>query len=136
MLNVDDLLSTLHYHWGLCNGWYASERQRVQLALMLLLIAYTSARPSALVQCHGPVTDAEVCEDEQDFAGPRTSHEASFDSLKYKDVAIYKVKAPDGKNEHVFIMVVTLRLMKGSRNKGLAYASFRCHFDSKADYRS
>ncbi|EGP82385.1 uncharacterized protein MYCGRDRAFT_11476, partial [Zymoseptoria tritici IPO323] len=97
VLNVDDLLATLHVHWVRCQEWYAAERQRVQLSLILLLIVYTSARPSAVF----------------------TSFETAGDCLKYKDIQIFKVKG-QSQDDHVLLMIVTLRLMKGQRNKSLA----------------
>jgi hypothetical protein len=49
-VNVDDLLTLSHYHWTRDANWFHTERQRVQLALLVLLIAYTSARPSAFLE--------------------------------------------------------------------------------------
>lgn len=119
VLNVDDLLATLHFHWVSCRAWFAAERQHVQLSLMLLLIVYTSARPSAIVDCETSMLPQDLSTDEQNFPGQHTSYEVPGDCLKYKDIQLFKVKGKS-KSDHVMLMIVTLRLMKGQRNKSLA----------------
>lgn len=121
VLNVDDLLATLHYHWSICNAWFAAERQRIQLSLLLLFIAYTSGRPSAFIENEKFVDVDTVNSDECNFPGQFTSHEPVVDSLKYKDIQLFKIKGSQRNDEHIFIMILTLRLMKGFRNQGLAY---------------
>ncbi len=98
-MSVDDLLQLLHHHWALCTDYYAIERQRVQHALIILLMVYTSARPGALVEGNG--------------------YYDTNDCLKYKDIEIFKVRDPEMPSRNILIMMVTLRLMKGKRNKGL-----------------
>jgi hypothetical protein len=49
-MSVNDLLQLLHHHWPLCTDYYPIEWQRVQHALLILLMAYTSARPGVLVE--------------------------------------------------------------------------------------
>jgi len=49
-MNVDDLLLLLHHHWALSTDYYTIERERVQLALIILFMACTTARPSTLVK--------------------------------------------------------------------------------------
>ena len=98
-MSVDDLLQLLHHHWALCTDYYSIERQRVQHALIILLMVYTSARPGTLVEGSG-YYDTDDC-------------------LKYKDIEIFKVRDPEMPSRNILIMMVTLRLMKGRRNKGL-----------------
>lgn len=40
-----DFLEILKYHWSEDPGVYADERQRVQFAMLLLVHAFTAARP-------------------------------------------------------------------------------------------
>lgn len=44
-MNVDDLYIVLKYHWVLSTTPY----QIIQLAFLMLVLAYTACRPSALV---------------------------------------------------------------------------------------
>lgn len=61
----------------------------------------------------------DLDEDKQNFPGQFTSFETAGDCLKYKDIQIFKVKG-QSQDDHVLLMIVTLRLMKGQRNKSLA----------------
>ncbi|KAI9770756.1 MAG: hypothetical protein M1840_003006 [Geoglossum simile] len=67
-------------------------------ALLILLMAYTSARPGALVEGSG--------------------YYNTGDCLKYKDIEIFKVRDPECPSRNILIMTVILRIMKGKRNKG------------------
>src|SRR2546423_15685414 len=49
VMNVDDVFLILHHHWVLDTSIFPDERQRLQLAFLLLLSAYTATRPAALV---------------------------------------------------------------------------------------
>ncbi|KAF1349750.1 hypothetical protein BDV97DRAFT_295949 [Delphinella strobiligena] len=101
VVNVDDLLCLLHHHWVQCTNVYPTERHRVQQALLMLLCAYTSARPDAFqVSCTDP--------------------DARRDSLKYKDINIFKVRDPSRPAATMLVMIVRLRLHKGTRHAGAA----------------
>ena len=49
-LCVEDLLALLHYHWCFDTATVPHERYRVQFPLLLLMTAYTSSRPGALIE--------------------------------------------------------------------------------------
>ncbi|OJD21125.1 hypothetical protein ACJ73_07536 [Blastomyces percursus] len=49
-MSVEDLLSILHYHWCLDTSPVPHERYTVQLPLLMLMTAYTSSRPGALIE--------------------------------------------------------------------------------------
>ncbi|QSS61773.1 hypothetical protein I7I51_03950 [Histoplasma capsulatum] len=49
-LSIEDLLSILHYHWCLDTLAVPHERYTVQLLLLMLMTAYTSSRPGALIE--------------------------------------------------------------------------------------
>lgn len=87
---------------------------------MILLIAYTGVRPGSVVLSHHHKLPSHIGDDEQKFVGEYTSNEDPDDCLKYRDVELFKVQGADG-NDHVIIMRLTVRLMKGMRNKSLAY---------------
>jgi hypothetical protein len=70
-MSIDDLLQLLH-HWVLSTDYYSVERQRVQHALLILLMAYTSARKGALVEGSG--------------------YYNTNDCPKYKDIECFKVR--------------------------------------------
>ena len=91
------LLGMLHYHWNFDTEVFVFERERIQLATVLLFLAYTGARPGAIV--------------ESNTEGIRNSNEA----LLYRDVKLRLLQPPN----HVPLLVleVTIRLDKGKRKR-------------------
>ena len=49
LLEADDFAEVIQYHWVSDINVFPNERQRVQLAAILLLAAYTGSRPHALL---------------------------------------------------------------------------------------
>jgi hypothetical protein len=47
VMNVDDIYLILHHHWVMDTGVFPDGRQRVQIALLVLEMAYTATRPAA-----------------------------------------------------------------------------------------
>lgn len=45
----------------------------------------------------------------------------SNDTLKWKDIELYMVKHPEDAKSQVLLMIVTHRLNKGKRNKGVLH---------------
>jgi uncharacterized protein DUF3435 len=67
------------------------------IPLLMLVIAYTSTRPGALIESgclHG-----------------------SNDALCYKDIVLRVIPNPHQLDQHVLVMEVSLLFMKGKRNK-------------------
>jgi len=95
VMSVNDLFQILHNHWAFDAGTFPHERQRVQLSLLLLMMAYTSSRPGAIVE--------SGCA------------KGSNEALCYKDVKILVIPAPDGAYRDKLVMTVSLRYMKGCR---------------------
>ena len=91
------LLGMLHYHWKFDNEIFPFERERVQLATVLLFLAYTGAKPGAIV--------------ESSAGGIRGSNEA----LLYRDVKL-RLLQPSG-NAPLLVLEVTIRLDKGKRKR-------------------
>nr|KMM73308.1 hypothetical protein CPAG_09597 [Coccidioides posadasii RMSCC 3488] len=96
-MSVEDLLSILHYHWCLDTSPVPHERYTVQLPLLMLMTAYTSSRPGALIE--------SGCA------------RGSNDALRYRDVVLRVIPNPEQPDRHVLVMEVTLMYMKGKRNK-------------------
>jgi integrase len=49
LLEADDFREVIQYHWASDINFFPNERQRVQVAAILLLAAFTGSRPSALL---------------------------------------------------------------------------------------
>ncbi|KAL9583651.1 MAG: hypothetical protein Q9203_004996 [Teloschistes exilis] len=94
------ILGALCYHWTFDTESFHFERDRVQLALFILLLAYTGQRPGAIV--------------ESDSVGNRNSNQA----LKYRDIKLKLVRGGNGEAS-LLVMTVNIRLDKGKRGKGI-----------------
>ena len=49
LLEADDFVELIRYHWASDINVFPNERQRLQLAALLLLAAFTGSRPEALL---------------------------------------------------------------------------------------
>lgn len=96
-INVDDLHHLLKFLWTRDTHVYPVERQRVQQALITLLIALTTVRPGAIVES--------------------SSYCGTNEALLYRDVALRLVRDPAEPNQTVLLMEVTVWLWKGYREK-------------------
>jgi hypothetical protein len=96
-LCVEDMLALLHYHWCFDTAPVPHERYRVQLPLLLLMTAYTSSRPGALIES--------------------SCVRGSNDTLRFRDVVLRVLPNPEEPENHVLVMEMTLLFMKGKRNK-------------------
>ncbi|KAK2785311.1 hypothetical protein FQN52_008507 [Onygenales sp. PD_12] len=103
-LSVEDLLSVLYYHWCLDMSAVPHEWYTVQLPLLMLMTAYTSSRPGALIES-GCVR-------------------GSNDALQYRDVVLRVIPNLEDPERHVLVIEVTLMFMKGKRNKSQPYIPF------------
>ncbi|KAI9717340.1 MAG: hypothetical protein M1828_007228 [Chrysothrix sp. TS-e1954] len=66
VMSVDDLVLVLHHHWVRDDSLFDDERQRVQLAFLLLLAAYTGQRPCSILETtrkRGPLPAIESGDD-------------------------------------------------------------------------
>jgi hypothetical protein len=48
VVNADDVVAILHYHWVLCDDYYPEERQRLQHAIMNVFCSSTTHEPAPL----------------------------------------------------------------------------------------
>jgi hypothetical protein len=114
-MNVDDVYLVLHHHWVQDTSVFPDERQRLQLALLILLQAYTATRPAALVyksmdkkKLKEPYigwedesgSDADIDEMDLDWEEIKT--------LCYEDVTLLMLPNPEGMRD-IIVMEVTLK---------------------------
>ncbi|KAK2786804.1 hypothetical protein FQN53_006101 [Emmonsiellopsis sp. PD_33] len=83
-LSVEDLLSVLYYHWCLDMSAVPHEWYTVQLPLLMLMTAYTSSRPGALIES-GCVR-------------------GSNDALQYRDVVLRVIPNLEDPERHVLVI--------------------------------
>lgn len=91
-MSVEDLRCVLQHHWAYDQETYATERQRVQMSLLLLLSAFTSSRPGAILE--------SGCA------------KGSNQALQYCDVELMLVPNPISGRRDLWIMKVTFVFLK------------------------
>lgn len=97
VVGVEDLVAILHYHWCLDTAFVTHEWYTVQNPLIMLMIAYTSSRPGALIE--------SGC------------LRGSNDALCYEDIVLHVIPNPDQPDWHVLVMEVSLLFMKEKQEK-------------------
>lgn len=119
-MDVDDVYLVQHHHWVHDTSVFPDERQRIQLALLILLQAYTATRPRVFsykklnknaISDHyfGSEDESTKVEDSADKWDPK---EDDFKTITYGDVKLLLLKNPDGGRD-LPAMEVTLRYTKG-----------------------
>ena len=121
VLGVDDLLLLLNCHWARDKSVYHTERQRVQYALILLLLFGTGCRPAELVDAKrkrrdNPGSDDEDLEGDVDMGGVEGGTRL-YDALCYEDVRLLVVHDPDNSVRDVLAMEVKLSHHKGHNKR-------------------
>lgn len=124
VLNVDDVYLILHHHWVLDRSVFPDERQRLQLALLLLLSAGTATRPSALVY-----TEADKRKQREHYIGWEEEQDEGIEgensadlvvedvkTLCYEDVTLLLLPNPDAKRD-LLAMEVKLKYTKGWKKR-------------------
>jgi hypothetical protein len=134
--NVDDIYLVLHHHWGPDTSKFADERQRLQLAFVIQICAYTAARPGAVVYVERNAKVLTECamdpyeeEEEHDDIDqePHTEvmdldSEAIIEYLCYKHVELVLLPNPDGERD-ILAMEIDLRFTKGHKRNFKRQAS-------------
>lgn len=100
-MSVEDLLLVIHYLWVSDGCVFPVERQRVQLATLMLLTAYTSSRPGALVEA--------------------SCAPGSNECITYNDIRILVIRNPEESMRNVVVMEITFRYTKGNRQTKKPY---------------
>jgi hypothetical protein len=116
VMNVDDIFLVLHHHWVLDTSTFPDERQRLQLALLLLLSAYTATRLAALVY---KVTNRTKQREhyvgwENDDYDDGDRMDLDWEDIKilcYEDVTLVMLPNPEGKRD-ILAMEVNLKYKK------------------------
>lgn len=109
VMNVDDVYLVLHHHWALDTTPYPDERQRLQLALLILLTSYTASRPGALVD--NPTNTKLRPGADNSLWEPETPD--IIKGLCWQDVTLLLLPNPSGTRD-ILAMEVNLRHTKGS----------------------
>jgi hypothetical protein len=92
------LQGALYYHWVFDTEVYNLERERIQLAAMLLLLTYTGSRPGAVVESSS-----------QGIVGTNAA-------LCYGDLVLKLLQPREGPS--LLVLEVRIRLDKGKRKRG------------------
>lgn len=118
-MDVDDVYLVLHHHWIHDTSVFPDERQRIQLALLIQLQAYTATRPRVLAykKLNKRAINDHYFGDEDEDSQPKyaeewDSKEDDFKTICYRDVKLILLKNPDGGRD-LPAMEVTLRYTKG-----------------------
>ncbi|KFA53220.1 hypothetical protein S40293_10032 [Stachybotrys chartarum IBT 40293] len=111
VMNVDDVYLVQHHLWVHDSSVFPDERQRIQLALLILIQAYTATRPRVLAYkpiCKAHLQDhyfgqedeaadsGEGIETWSDYAIEWDPEMDDFKPLCYRDVKLILLKGPDG----------------------------------------
>lgn len=105
-MTIEDLAIIIHYHWVHDPSIFPTERQRVQFAFIMLLIAYTGSRPGALMNTE-------------------SGEESKPKGLRYQDFELVLLRDPENPAVHVLIMHAVLHHMKGREGNGKPYVPGR-----------
>lgn len=118
-MDVDDVYLVLHHHWVHDTSVFPDERQRIQLALLIQLQAYTATRPRVLaykklskkaIEDHYFGSEDEATQPK--YAEEWDPKEDDFKTICYRDVTLTLLKNPEGGRD-LPAMEVTLRYTKG-----------------------
>ena len=99
VMELEDLMAVFEYLWRYDTHKYLLERKRVQLACFILIAAFTSSRPGAIV--------------ESSASGIRGTGAA----LLYKDIQLIRLRNPNPGKDFIMAVRLTMGLMKGRRDK-------------------
>ncbi|KAF2194832.1 hypothetical protein K469DRAFT_744622 [Zopfia rhizophila CBS 207.26] len=123
-MNVDDVYLVVHYYSVPDTLVFLNEQQRLQVALLILLPAYTATRPAALV--YKSIDRRRLKEHYiswEDGSGSDTdiANEMDLDleeikTLCYEDVILLMLPNPKGKHD-IIVMEVTWKYTKGAKKK-------------------
>jgi hypothetical protein len=138
VINVDDIYLILHHYWVVDTVIFPDGRQRVQIALLVLEMAYTATRPAALVyvrrnekRVKGPCIGEDDSDEDEEDNKERDDGKSDEDSdwgeeydktLCYGDVTLLLLPNPDGIRD-VLAMEVDVKHTKGHHKKPKRYAN-------------
>ncbi|CEJ83106.1 Putative FluG domain-containing protein [[Torrubiella] hemipterigena] len=118
VMDVDDVYLVQHHNWVHDTSIFTDERQRIQLACLIILQAYTATRPRAFSYKKLSKTAIDdhyfgrEQEDSMNEAEEWDPTEDDFKTICYRDVVLVLLKNPDGGRD-LPVLEVTLRYTKG-----------------------
>jgi hypothetical protein len=123
-MNVDDIYLVIHHHWVQDTSVFPDERQRLQLALLILLHAYTATRPAALVYKsidRRKLKERYIGWEDESGSDADINDEMDLEweeikTLCYEDVTLLMLPNPEGKRD-ILVMEVKLKYTKGAKKK-------------------
>jgi hypothetical protein len=130
VLNVDDLYIVLYHLWAVCTAYFQNETQRLQLALAILICAYTAARPGCMVYVKknqeasdklGWESQDPMGEDDEDVVPEDLMDvdpaelEELMELLCYKHITLVLLATED--DQSVIAMEVDLQFTKGHKRR-------------------
>lgn len=120
-MNVDDIFLILHHHWVVDSSVFPDERQRLQLAFLLLLSAYTATRPGALV--YSAIDRKKQREHYIGWENDESENDSRTDcasegvkTLCYEDVTLLLLPNPSADRD-ILVIEVTLKYTKGWKRR-------------------
>ncbi len=122
-MNVDDVFLVLHHHWALDTATFPDGRQRLQIALLILISAYTATQPETLVyvarnnkeQRRCRISEDSVDDDENESANHENDNMMDAEEVKtlcYEDVALITLPNPTGIRD-ILAMEINIQYTKG-----------------------
>lgn len=96
--SADDVIRILYHHWALNGDYFPEERQRLQLAIMDIFCASTTARAGTVIES--------------------SCYFGRNEAVEYRDIEIYAVRDDDYPGGVKLGMLIQLQLLKGRRNRG------------------
>ena len=127
-LSAEDLGILLQWHWKYGTSTFANERQRVQMALLMLFSAFTGSRPATLLaeddnssndSRESLTGDLPGRTSEDDYDGDtlvvvesraRTSRSRT---ICYGDIDLFLLRNPDNPDRDILMAEVDFRNLKG-----------------------
>jgi hypothetical protein len=122
-MNVDDVFLVLHHHWALDTATFPDGRQRLQIALLILISAYTATQPETLVyvarnnkrQRRCRISEDSVDDDENESANHENDNMMDAEEVKtlcYEDVALITLPNPT-RIRNILTMEISIQYTKG-----------------------
>jgi len=127
VLNVDDIYLILHHHWVHDQSIFPDERQRIQLAEMILIQTYTATRPRVLA--YVPTKKERIAShyvgqnEDVNFSTEWDPEEDDFRTVSYRDVNLFLLPNPESPKD-LLVMEITLRFTKGWNQRPIPYVSY------------
>lgn len=121
-MNVDDVALVLHHHWVHDISIFPDELQRIYLATMILVQAYTATRPRVIAYtplCKESIDDHYYGPEKptsKEYATEWDDKDDDLRVLSYRDIKLFMLPGPPG-GRSLPVMEMTLRYTKGWKRR-------------------